>query len=113
MRIRDWQRLRKKVELLQARRRDISAFGWTAVGLVLSAALTLFPWLPAWRALPEDQQLEFAWVTPAIIVAGVAGIILAIISFIFAHLFANAERQTAKELGDDMDSVYKIPETHQ
>lgn len=108
MRVRDWCRLREKAESIQKQRREFSGFGWAVVGLGVGAVLSLMTWLPAYAALPAARQMEFAWLTPALAVAAVASAIMASGAFWAAHLFAGAERATAKELVADMDAIYIV-----
>lgn len=106
MRVSDWKRMRAKVESLRTKRRDWAALAWAAIGLAAGAGLGLIAWLPASATLTDAQRAGFAWITPTLIVVGLACIVIAILAFLSASDFAKAERATALELAEEMDAIF-------
>ena len=108
MRISDWNRLRKNVDLLSRKRKNLSAFAWALVGIATSSGFTIITWLPAYRVLTSSIKLEFAWVTPSFAALAIASLVLALIVFVLSRQVAQVEEGGAMQLGEDMDFIYNI-----
>lgn len=108
MRESDWVRIRARVERLKKQRREFSAAAWTFVGLALSAVLTMFTWAPAFKALEDVAQREFAWVWPALVGALALGVLMSIGMFWAAHVVKDAAAETIHTVAGDMDDIHDV-----
>lgn len=106
MRTSDWVRLRKRVETLKKQRRDFTSAAWAFVGIAVSDVLSGVAWAATYRTFSESQVLEFAWVWPTLIVAGIAAALLAVGAFAAAHVVSGAASATAADICDDMDEIH-------
>lgn len=103
---REWKRVRGKVEALAQKRNDFAAVGWSAIGVVVTAAFALLSWMPAYAAMEKDSMLEFAWVKPTLLMSVFAGIVVAFIAFTASRKFGQSERATAAEIVAEMNEVF-------
>ncbi|MDN3310639.1 hypothetical protein QWJ90_06825 [Microbacterium oryzae] len=110
MRQSDWVRLRARVERLKKQRREFSAAAWAFVGVGVSAIFSMVSWAPAYRALTDAQQMEFAWVWPALVAALVAGVVFAIGGFWGAHVMKDAAAETVDSVAAYMDELHDVRE---
>lgn len=108
MRIRDWERLRNHIASLGKNRREYAAIAWACVGVSVSAMFTAIPWAPAYGTLTQQAQLDFAWVWPAIVGAGLCGLVIGGVMFWAAHQTAGQETMTAQQILDDMDAIHLV-----
>lgn len=108
MRMSDWTRLRMRVQRLRKQRREFSAAAWTFVGIAISAILSMLSWAPAHKALVSEQQVEFAWVWPALIGMLALGVLMSIGMFWAAHVTKDAAAETVDALADDMDAIRDV-----
>lgn len=109
MRARDWNRIRNRVSDLGKRRKEFSAIGWACVGIVVSAAFTALTWAPAYRTIPEDALLEFAWVWPSICALALIGLVVGGMMFWAAHVTGNEGQVSAKSIVVEMDDIHLSP----
>jgi hypothetical protein len=108
MRERDWARVRKRVDSLGKKRRELSAVAWACVGVLVSAVFALLAWMPAYATLSDAARIEFAWVLPATIALGALGLLLGGGMFWGAHLIGSDERLTASQIVEEMDDIHPI-----
>src|SRR5258706_14626801 len=74
---REWDRIRALIAALPGPERVAANLAWSCVAVVASAVLALITWAPAYRQLDDKAKLEFAWVTPTLVVIGVACVVVA------------------------------------
>ncbi|MDF2990809.1 MAG: hypothetical protein K0S37_1323 [Microbacterium sp.] len=108
MRTTDWARLRKRVHRLKKQRREFAAAAWAFVGIGISALLSMVSWAPANRALPPGQQIEFAWIWPALWAMLILGVLMSAGMFWAAHVTKNSASETIDALADDMDGIRDV-----
>lgn len=105
VREKDWVRLRRRIDAAQKHRKEFAAVGWACVGVSASALFSGIAWEPAYRVLPSDLRPDFAWVWPAIVLLGAAGLVIATAMFWAAHVTKGAEGVSIQEVLEDMDEI--------
>lgn len=84
----------------------LSSVGWTCIGITASAALGYFPWTAARSQLPSDAQVQYAYVSPLLVITAVAALVLAIFCFVVNKIVRQMRTATASSVCDDMDAIY-------
>jgi hypothetical protein len=110
VREKDWARIRRRIDSIQQQRREFAAVGWACVGVAVSSVFGGISWQPAFQVLPAAQRPDFAWVWPAIIALGLAGVVVGAAMFWAAHLSKGSEGTSIREVLEDMDDIRRIPE---
>lgn len=108
MRQSDWLRIRTRVERLKRQRREFAAAAWAAVGVAVSAGLSMLSWAPAFGVLTDAQRAEFAWIWPALIALMAFGVFIALGGFVGAHIVKQAAIETVETVAGDMDDIHDV-----
>jgi hypothetical protein len=86
--------------------RYASNLGWTAMGIAATSILAWIPWQAVDGQLPTKVQLQYAWVSPLLIVVSIAGGVLAVFSFAVAHTQQSIVCIGANRIVKDMDALH-------
>src|SRR5947209_10485373 len=78
----DWRMIRKRVADIENSIPWLSALGWACVGVIPSTILSLVAWIPAYIQMPATQRENFAWVTPVMVVVGIACLVVALFCYL-------------------------------
>ncbi len=107
MRHAEWKRIRERVKTLSNPLPYLGQIGWACMGIGASALLAYLPWAPAYSALPARAQLHYAAVSPALIIIGIAAIVIAIFCMVVSRVVRAHERASAASVLTEMDSIYE------
>jgi hypothetical protein len=102
----DWQRIRNDVRRLTNPVPYLGQIGWACIGIGGGAFIALIPWFPVDSELPGAAHGHYAWITPALIVTGIASIIIACLSLIVTRIIAYHEKASVAAVLEDMDQCY-------
>lgn len=108
---RDWERIRRCVQAISQPQRHALNLAWSMVGVAGAAVLAWVPWQAARSQLPAAAQLKYAWVTPALLAAVAAAIVIALLGFVFARGQSEQTRIDVADVLADMDSIHPPIET--
>jgi len=103
--VRDWSRIRRRVADLANPISWARDLAWSCVSLGAGCLLALIPWLPAYKALGTGSQLEFAWVSPGLVIAGVACAVVATICFVLHSRVDRVIRRDVSHVLEEMDEI--------
>lgn len=103
---RAWQRLRSRVESLEHPIPWAQNAQWTCFGIAPSAFLAWFAWLPAYSQLPSSAQLTYAWISPTMLIVGIAALAFAILCIIMNRSVHGQMGREVKHLVEDMDELH-------
>ncbi len=103
----DWRRIRERVEKLTDPLPYIGQVGWASVGIGGGAILALLPWTAAYSQLPVSAHNHYAWITPALVIMGVAAVVIAVLCLLANRQMRNRDKATVASVLSDMDDVYQ------
>jgi hypothetical protein len=83
-----------------------SNLAWTMVGVAVAAILAWLPWQAAYGQLPSQTRLQYAWISPTLVVAAIAGAVLAGVAFAFSHTTRRLESVSVTGIVRDMDALH-------
>jgi hypothetical protein len=107
MRHSDWRRIRARVKALTDPLPYVGQIGWVCVGVSASAFLGWMPWAAAYSQLPFKAQVHYAWVSPLLILTGIAGLLIAIFCLIVNYRMRKMEATTVRSVLSEMDMIYE------
>lgn len=105
VRIADWNRLRARVLRLKPASRWLSNAAWAILGVGVSCVIAWIAWLPTETELPEERQVEFAFVSPLLVILAVASILLGVIFLVVDNRSIKHTATTATDVVADMDDI--------
>ncbi len=103
----DWKRIRRRVENLTDPLPYIGQVGWASVGIGSGALLALLPWTAAYSQLPTPSHNHYAWITPTLMILGVAAFVVAALCLFANRQMRNRDKTTVSSVLSDMDDVYQ------
>jgi len=103
----DWARLHRRVENLAEPVPYLGQLGWACVGFGGSALLALIPWIAADSQLLARAHDQYAWVTPALAIFGIASFVVAAFCLFINRRIRRPLRATVAQVLEDMDSCYR------
>lgn len=104
---REWDRIHDLIAVLPGPERVAGHLAWAAVESAVGALIALIPWTAAYSVLDDRGQLQFAWVTPILVVLFVFSVALSAISFWFDHTVKGEHARTAVHICEDMDAIVR------
>lgn len=107
MRHSDWKRIRARVKALTNPLPYVGQVGWACVGISASGFLGWMPWAAAYSELPPKAQVHYAWVSPLLILAGIAGLVIAIFCLFVNYRMRKREAVTVESVLREMDLIYE------
>jgi hypothetical protein len=107
----DWLELRGKIANLKKPAPYLAGVGWTCVGISVVTLSALLVWLPADSDLPVKAHTQYVFVTPLLIIAAVAGVVISVFSFVVGHQTRQLRLTTVEDVLTDMDALYE-PYSH-
>jgi hypothetical protein len=107
----DWFQLRSKISGLKMSVPYLASVSWTSVGVTASTLLALLGWLPVDSALPTKARMQYTFVTPLLIIAAIAGTVIAVFTFVVVHQAKQIHVATVDSVLADMAVIYE-PYSH-
>lgn len=110
--VREWKRLRGRVEDLASPVNYLEGLGWACLGAGGSAILALIVWYPTYAQLTHALQVQFAWVAPGIWIFLIAAFVVAAYSLFINWRLQESVKQDAQEVVAEMDELSAAYEGH-
>ena len=107
----DWLQLRRKIANLKQPVPYLASVSWTCVGITAATLLALIAWLPVDSALPNKAHIQYMFVMPMLIIAVIAGVVVAIFTFAVVHQTKQMRGAAVDEVLTDMATIYE-PYSH-
>lgn len=107
---RDWHRLYRDVESLENPIGFANNLGWSAVGILLTAAFFALSWNYSYPSLPRDTQQAASWVLPVTVVIVVAAIVIAVVCFVMNYMVEKRLRTDVAAVLGYMNEMH-VPHT--
>jgi hypothetical protein len=107
----DWLQLREKVASLKEPVPYLAAVSWTCVGFTAATLLALLAWLPVDSKLPTKAHMHYTFVAPLLIIAAIAGTVIAIFTFVVVHQAKKMRVASVDSVLTDMAAIYE-PYSH-
>ncbi len=107
----DWLQLREKVASLKEPVPYLAAVSWTCVGVTAATLLALLAWLPVDSKLPTKAHMHYTFVAPLLIIATIAGTVIAVFTFVVVHQAKQMRVASVDSVLTDMTGIYE-PYSH-
>ena len=105
MELADWMELRRQVDRIHEPMLWVKNLGWALATTAASAVLAIVQWLPVYRQVPTEGQLEFAYVTPFLVCLAGFCVLGAGLCFFVNKSLGSQTKGDLNGLKEAMDSI--------
>ena len=101
----EWRRLRKHVRAIREPAHWIRNLAWFLLALIPAGLLAWSPWSATYGQLPTQTKLDYAWVSPSIVLFVLVGAGGGIVCWLISRTHQGETEQDKARVLDDMNAI--------
>jgi hypothetical protein len=108
----EMRRIQRRINAIREPIQWIRNLGWACIALAPAAILAWLPWAATYGSLPVAVRLDWAWVTPAMLLTALAALVIAVVCFFMNRAHQTEivrDKRAALDVLDSIAERYGLP----